>query len=201
VPPFVVFGDRALRDLARRRPSTAEKLLLVSGIGEKKSAEFGAELLQIVADYCRRSGVALDAAVPRATAPGANSAAFTSGASIGGKTQAFPLFARGQTVEQVSAAIGRAPSTVRGYLLEFIQHEQITDPEPWLDEATLQRVRQAAQAMGGERLRPIFEVLGSAVPYEHIRIALACLRNRGPSASMSSNDPQNSGGAQRTSTS
>ncbi len=190
VPPFVVFGDRALRDLARRRPSTSEKLLHVSGIGEKKSAEFGAELLRIVAEYCGRSDVALDAAAPVGAAPGANSAAaFTPGASIGGKTQAFPLFAKGQTVEQVSAAIGRAPSTVRGYLFEFIEREQITDPEPWLDEATLQRVRQAAQATGGERLTPIFKVLQGAVPYEHIRIALACLSNRAPSTTPLSRDP------------
>jgi ATP-dependent DNA helicase RecQ len=99
------------------------------------------------------------------------------GASIGGKTQAFPLFAQGQTVEQVAAAIGRAHSTVRGYLSEFIEREQITDSEPWLDEATLEQVRRAAEAVGWERMKPIFDALQGAVPYEQIRIALACLRN------------------------
>jgi ATP-dependent DNA helicase RecQ len=174
VPPFVVFGDRALRDLARRRPSTAEKLLLVSGIGEKKSAEFGAELLRMVADHCRCSGAELDAA-----APAANPAAiFVPGTSIGGKVQAFPLFAQGQTVEQVAAAIGRAHSTVQGYLSEFIEREQIVDPAPWLGEETLARVRQAGEAVGWERMKPIFDALEGAVPYEQIRIALACLRNR-----------------------
>jgi len=181
VPPFVIFGDRALRDLARRRPSTAEKLLLVSGIGEKKSAEFGAELLHMVADYCRRSGVDLDAGAgsSMANVPTANlTAAYTSGKSVGGKTQAFPLFAQGQTVEQVATAIGRAPSTVRGYLSEFIEQEQIIDPQPWLDEETLERVRQAGEAVGFGPLKPIFEALEGAVPYDQIRIALACLRNR-----------------------
>ena len=41
VPPFIVFGDATLRDLARARPATPERLLAVHGIGEKKCAEYG----------------------------------------------------------------------------------------------------------------------------------------------------------------
>ena len=53
VPPFIVFGDATLRDLARVRPSTPERLLAVHGIGEKKRAEYGAELLAEIAAYDR----------------------------------------------------------------------------------------------------------------------------------------------------
>lgn len=69
VPPYVVFDDKSLRDLARRRPSTPEKLLATSGVGAKKSAEYGAEILQLIAEYCRRSGVKLDAIEPVAKRP------------------------------------------------------------------------------------------------------------------------------------
>ena len=36
VPPYVIFGDAALRDMARRRPSTLDRFLAVNGVGEKK---------------------------------------------------------------------------------------------------------------------------------------------------------------------
>ena len=53
LPPFIVFSDATLRGLARCRPSTPERLLAVHGIGEKKAAEYGAEFLAAIADYCR----------------------------------------------------------------------------------------------------------------------------------------------------
>jgi ATP-dependent DNA helicase RecQ len=52
LPPFVVFGDATLRDLARRRPSTLAELLDVHGIGEHKRNEYGAEVLAEIAAHC-----------------------------------------------------------------------------------------------------------------------------------------------------
>lgn len=60
LPPFVVFGDATLRDLARRRPSTFEALLDVHGIGEKKRSQYGQEFLDVVTEYCAEHGVAQD---------------------------------------------------------------------------------------------------------------------------------------------
>ncbi|HEY4235063.1 MAG TPA: DNA helicase RecQ [Lacipirellulaceae bacterium] len=61
VPPFVVFNDATLRELARFRPSTAVALRQIHGIGEKKNAEYGFDLLREIAEYCAESGIAMDA--------------------------------------------------------------------------------------------------------------------------------------------
>ncbi len=61
VPPYVVFSDATLRDLARRRPSNHDELLTIHGIGAKKSAEYGDDLLDEIGNYCRDRGVTLDA--------------------------------------------------------------------------------------------------------------------------------------------
>jgi ATP-dependent DNA helicase RecQ len=61
VPPYVVFSDATLRALARHLPTTRDELLTIHGIGAKKCAEYGDELLDEIADYCRRRGVTLDA--------------------------------------------------------------------------------------------------------------------------------------------
>ena len=83
------------------------------------------------------------------------------------------------SVEQIAQRLGRAPSTVRGYLGLFIEQERITDPSPWVDPATTQRVVQAAGQVGTERLKPIFDLLGGQVSYEQIRIVVLCLQNAG----------------------
>lgn len=51
LPAYIVFGNKTLVDLATRKPSNEMQLLRVHGIGEKKSEEFGAEVLRIIRDY------------------------------------------------------------------------------------------------------------------------------------------------------
>ncbi|HAK96560.1 MAG TPA: DNA helicase RecQ, partial [Planctomycetes bacterium] len=41
IPPYMVFGDATLRELARLRPATPEAFLAIHGIGERKNAEYG----------------------------------------------------------------------------------------------------------------------------------------------------------------
>ncbi len=57
VPPFVIFGDLTLRELARERPVTAEAFLAVKGVGERKQADFGERFMALIAAYCREHPV------------------------------------------------------------------------------------------------------------------------------------------------
>jgi ATP-dependent DNA helicase RecQ len=45
VPPYVVFSDKTLRGMVRRRPTTEEELLEVSGVGAVKLERYGAAFL------------------------------------------------------------------------------------------------------------------------------------------------------------
>jgi ATP-dependent DNA helicase RecQ len=53
VPPFIIFSDATLRDLARVRPTTLDQLPAIHGIGTKKLAEYGADLLGELNAYCQ----------------------------------------------------------------------------------------------------------------------------------------------------
>jgi ATP-dependent DNA helicase RecQ len=179
IAPFIVFGDATLRDLARYRPSTLEHMRDIHGIGEKKLAEYGAELLVELDDFCRRSGLARDVSrsksLQKKTSVPNGSESEKKISQI--KREAFRLFAAGKTVDEVSEAIGRAKSTTMDYLAEHIEREKITDCSPWLDPAVFERIRAVALTVDTDRLKPIFETLNGTVDYNQIRIALACMRN------------------------
>lgn len=51
VPPYVVFNDATLRELAARRPATAAELRSVSGIGDAKLEQYGDDVLAVLAGY------------------------------------------------------------------------------------------------------------------------------------------------------
>jgi len=51
VPAYIVFGDRALRDMARLQPTTLGAFCQVSGVGEKKLAEYGEVFVQSIREH------------------------------------------------------------------------------------------------------------------------------------------------------
>ena len=60
IPAYLVFGDRALREMARSRPSTPEALLEIKGVGEKKRRQYGKTVLAAIAEYCQAHHLDMD---------------------------------------------------------------------------------------------------------------------------------------------
>ncbi len=171
VPAYIVFGDATLRDMARRRPASTESFLEVHGVGKKKCDDYGEQFVGHITDYCTAKEVETDISMeakssPRRTA-GLNAMTIAS----------FEHFRKGASLAEVAAKMARAESTVEGYLNKFIQHDQITDPTPWVEPSTVKRIRAAIDEVGGEKLKPLFEHLGEEVPYGPIRIVANCLAN------------------------
>jgi ATP-dependent DNA helicase RecQ len=48
VPPYVIFGDRSLAEIALMRPASLSDLALVNGVGEAKLARYGQAVLKLV---------------------------------------------------------------------------------------------------------------------------------------------------------
>ncbi len=48
VPPYVVFHDATLAEIARRRPATAAQLAAVAGVGESRLQRYGEAVLRVV---------------------------------------------------------------------------------------------------------------------------------------------------------
>jgi ATP-dependent DNA helicase RecQ len=55
VPPYVVFSDAVLRAMAREVPRTPAELRAISGVGEKKLADFGSRFLETIAENAMRA--------------------------------------------------------------------------------------------------------------------------------------------------
>jgi ATP-dependent DNA helicase RecQ len=183
VPPYVVFGDAALRDMARRRPSTLEAFLDVRGVGQRKCDEFGEAFVGAINEYCGTNGVPVDVDDSSSVAsrlvpePGSRSRSTSAGPTMSALA-AFEHFRRGAAIDEVMQLLGRARSTVTGYLGEYLRHEQVTDPSPWIDDGLARRIEAAMDEVGGDRLKPIYDKLGGDVSYDDIRIVATCVANR-----------------------
>ena len=51
VPPFVVFSDKTLRDMATKMPVTEEAFLEVNGVGAAKLERYGEAFMEEIKSY------------------------------------------------------------------------------------------------------------------------------------------------------
>lgn len=50
VPPYLIFNNATLEDMCRKRPTTPDELLEVSGVGTKKAERYGEAFLEVIAN-------------------------------------------------------------------------------------------------------------------------------------------------------
>ena len=51
VPPYIIFGDRALREMAIHFPKTDEEFLQINGVGSQKLKRFGEKFMSVIRQY------------------------------------------------------------------------------------------------------------------------------------------------------
>jgi ATP-dependent DNA helicase RecQ len=171
LPPYVVFHDTVLRELARARPTTLDAMSRIHGIGERKLADLGPRFTSFIADLCREQGIAPDQAVGSAPVPDARRPPV--GAASGNRGRYFDLFERGLTIGEAVAQTGHKPGTAAEYLTEFILERKPESVSRWIDDATYRTIVETAVKLGAERFKPIFEHLGGTASYDQIRIVMA----------------------------
>jgi ATP-dependent DNA helicase RecQ len=54
VPPYIVFGDKTLRDMATYLPQTTDAFLQMNGVGEKKLTKFGELFMSVIKEYVEK---------------------------------------------------------------------------------------------------------------------------------------------------
>jgi ATP-dependent DNA helicase RecQ len=169
VPPYVVFSDASLREMAKSRPSTVEAFGRVSGVGATKQSRYGEAFVDAIVSSCRERKLEMDcfgySAAPRRQS--------VSSRSNEPKALAMQLFGEGVPLDEVAARTGRALSTVGNYLAEWIVENRVDEIGQWVDRAVKERIAAALVAHYEGAMKPVYEALGGEVPYEQIRIVIA----------------------------
>ena len=57
LPPFVIFQDPSLEDMALQYPITIDELLNINGVGAGKANRFGKEFIELIADYVEENNI------------------------------------------------------------------------------------------------------------------------------------------------
>ena len=175
VPPYVVFGDVALQQMAYYLPQSSESFLRISGVGETKLAQFGDQFLSVVRSHASQNGLT-ERPNPTARAPSRSKG--HTGATLDVTRR---LLSQGRSLEEIAAERELALSTIVGHveaLADAGDELELDHLMPPPDRAA--EIRSAFQAAGTLMLSPVRDLLDEGYSYEELRLVRLDLRRRTP---------------------
>lgn len=166
VETYRVLPTSSLLELVEILPSNLPALKKVKGIGEAKSKRYGAEILEIIQEYCRAKGLegaqlSLAEAAPKVKTD-------TKGLS-------FELFQAGKTIAQIAQERSLTTSTIEGHLAHFVELGQL-DIFEVISKEKVNAIEGFVKENPSEPLLSIKNHFGDGYSYGEIRMVLSYLK-------------------------
>ena len=175
VPPYVIFSDKTLVEMATYFPHSRENLLDIHGVGAVKCERFGGALLQIIKSFCLENNIPEHPKKPNkiiSVRPEKSAAERT------GKPRHIhvgEIFNSGRTMAEVMDIFNIKQTTVVEHLHKYVKEGRTLRCDEILTISNLPPkqksvVLKAFDQCGSEYLRPTFEALNGEVSYDDLKI-------------------------------
>ena len=173
VPPYVIFSDRTLTDMAAYYPQSRESLLKISGVGQAKLSQYGDAFLDVIQSFCKKHGLEERA---RALTP-SPSPKGKGESELGERTRLVAeAFNEGATIQTLMERHQVTQGTILEHLTKFVMAGNKLRNGSDLQAATsaTPEQQQAAFAafdeLGTMYLKPVYDKLNGALNYDALKI-------------------------------
>ena len=167
VPPYVIFSDRTLTEMAAYFPQSMESLLAISGVGQVKARQYGDGFLTVLTDFCKRHDLKEK---PKAAETLRDKNNANRRYVIVGEA-----YNAGETAEELASRFRVTPGTVLDNLTRYVNAgnrlrggeglRSLISVSMDLQQATF----NAFDEVGTALLKPIFDKLNGALNYDELK--------------------------------
>jgi len=159
VPPYVVFSDATLSEMAQKKPVSEAQMKAVSGIGAEKFRRYGETFINEILAFDRQN--------PQSKTKLAKGITYI---------ETFELYKEGYSVKVIGEKRSLNPVTILSHLVKLKEDGHPIDLKALIDDKAYQAITKAAQEMSIRKedpLKPLFELLNEQYDYGQIKLALA----------------------------
>ncbi len=161
VPPFVVFSDATLAEMARTRPTHSRDMLQVSGVGEHKLQKYGKAFINVISGYKK------DNSEKKAANFSDKDLALTMSDT---QKETLRLYREGYDLSGIAAQRGLKNSTIAAHLEELHNLGAHVDLLKFVEADKVAAIRARLKEVGPGSMSLIKEGLPESINYEDIRL-------------------------------
>jgi ATP-dependent DNA helicase RecQ len=180
VPPYVIFSDRSLVEMAAYFPQSRASFAAMYGVGQAKLEKYADVFLPLIQAYCRANQIAEK---PK-TAVTPNQPRSDSDVVLSPRTVEIGLaYNEGRSVDEITAVLGLQQRTIIGHLYKYAQAGHPLRPDGFREMSQLpaemqEKVIAAYAELGTDFLRPVYEALNETVDWDELHILRLYYLNR-----------------------
>ncbi|KJR44965.1 ATP-dependent DNA helicase RecQ [Desulfosporosinus sp. I2] len=184
LPPYMIFADTTLREMAQVCPKDKRTLIRISGVGERKLEKYGDQFLEEIRNFLGdEQGISIAKSQSQPSEPldiqadcdrslGISNSEKRSKGKISSHIQTFQLYQQGYSLKDIAKVRNMTILTVQDHLVRCFQegHEV-----PWDDFIPFEHeslILEAVGKVGSGKLRPIKDLLSDEVEWFTIRAVL-----------------------------
>jgi len=161
VPPYIIFSDASLEEMAATRPINESEMMNVNGVGERKMELYGQVFMATIRAFIQEKS--------------------KDGLSISGGSlmETLTQYKKGKSIPEIAEERGINERTIYIHIAKLVQMNEDIRIEDFVSKWELTCVKEALEVVEKPvKLKPIYQFLDEKVPYHTIQIALAHLWSR-----------------------
>jgi ATP-dependent DNA helicase RecQ len=174
LPPYAIFSDRSLNEMAYYFPHSEASFLAIHGVGQTKLEKYGEQFLNFIAQHCQENNIeeVTNTQVVSQITKAATNKPSTSAKSF----EIVGAFQNGQSIDSLAEQFSVKPNTINNHLYRYAQEgRRFNRPECLLEQTNLDKIDIAAalaafNELSTERLKPIYDSLNERVSYDQLHL-------------------------------
>ncbi|MEW6668071.1 MAG: DNA helicase RecQ [Thermodesulfobacteriota bacterium] len=177
VPPYVIFSDRSLREMAVHAPHSRSAFLLLHGVGETKWELYGEAFLEAIKSYLAAHP---EAGYNPASGGRAEPTSFHHKEKRKSCTveETWALIQRGLAIQQIALKRGLTEQTVVAHIERLILEGRDIDIDRFVRPEVRRHVEELVKTRGRSLLSEIVENASIPVSFDEARLARAWAKTR-----------------------
>ncbi|MEA5464195.1 DNA helicase RecQ [Leptothoe sp. PORK10 BA2] len=181
VPPYVVFADASLRQMAQQRPISSDAFAAISGVGKRKLEQYGQVFTQEIQQFCQAHNLTPNVAVSGRSDIGGEPSSSSSAAAhelTATQLSTHALHLQGLSLSEIAIERGLRLGTIIEHIERLMASDRKVELNRLVSPERQVPIFEAIEKVGSHSLRAIREELGETFDYNEIRLVRAAWENR-----------------------
>ncbi|MCL7410904.1 MAG: DNA helicase RecQ [Methanosarcinaceae archaeon] len=187
LPPYIIFADTSLRQMAAKRPTTAQDFLEITGVAEHKLEKYGGTFLAEIADFCdndEKPTQSNDQTKPKSEKPVKRppkiseilkNRAVNPDVLSSSVIETLELYKQHMSVEEIAHIRNLTQSTIAEHMEILVQSKRIDSIDHMVDPDKKCIIENAINDVGDKFLSRIKAKLGDDYSYGEIKLVRAAM--------------------------
>ncbi len=158
-PPYMIFNDSSLKQMAAKRPCTNEDFRKITGVGDKKLERYGAIFISEIRRFCEKQGVSSQPVKKRPS-----------------EYVTMEMLDQGMDLDEITLTRNLSLNTIYDHIEKLIIAGENIDVGRFVTEEKIKAISSALLEIGGGALKPVKDRLGDNYSYGEIRIVRAKIK-------------------------